>query len=468
MQVANPFGKGYAPLILPDHTHVVGMREPSVVQDPKDAIREALDRPIDSESLSVIARRKMAEAQQEKGRKASAVVVVSDNTRPVPYRGEQGILLPVLKVLFAEGYAVSDITILIATGTHRAMSDGEIATMIDPEVLSMGIGVVNHDCTDDASLSYLGKTRKGTEIHINSRYVHADLKIATGLVESHFMAGASGGRKAICPGLIGEKSTYVFHGAPFMAHENSRDLNLNGNLVHEEAVEVATVAGIDFLVNVTLNHAFALTGIFAGNFITAHQAAVAHITESVAVQAPLSDIVITHGGFVGMNHYQCAKCAVASLGILKENGYLIIIADTTDEGNVVGSINYRTTLALMKLIGAEAFLTLISSESWTFIPEQWQVQMWAKVFKKIPMDHLMFYAPQMDEIWWPGLLGVNGERFLNSMEKSSSEIFQNVVKGALDCIAEERHISLKDMVLTYISDGPYVIPVQGDEKDENR
>jgi nickel-dependent lactate racemase len=459
MQVANPFGEGYAPLILPDHTHVVGMREPPVVDSPKRAIREALERPIDSGPLSVLARRKMAESQETSGRRATAVIVVSDNTRPVPYRGEQGILLPILAVLSAEGYAVSDITILIATGTHRAMSESEIAKMIDPEVLAMGIEVVNHDCTDDASLSYLGKTRKGTEIHINSRYVHADLKIATGLVESHFMAGASGGRKAICPGLIGEKSTYVFHGAPFMAHENSRDLNLDGNLVHEEAVEVATVAGIDFLVNVTLNHAFALTGIFAGDFRTAHQAAVAHITESVAVQAPVADIVITHGGFVGMNHYQCAKCAVASLGILKEGGYLIIIADTTDEGNVVGSINYRTTLALMRLFGAEAFLRLISSDAWTFIPEQWQVQMWAKVFQKIPMDHLIFYSPQMDEIWWPGLPGVNGSTLLGTLPVEKTELFGAVIEQSLEYIESREKRDVQDMQVTWISDGPYVIPM---------
>ena len=461
MEITNPFGNKYADIKLPDHTQVVGMKVPVRVPDPSEAIRYALDHPIDSESLRTIARDRMQACKRENGRQATAVVVVSDNTRPVPYTGEEGILLPVVTVLLEEGYAVSDILVLIATGTHRAMTRIEIEKMIDRRVLDMGIAVVNHDCTDDSMLTYLGNTRKGTEIQINSRYVEADLKIATGLVESHFMAGASGGRKAICPGLIGEKSTFVFHGAPFMAHENSRDLNLEGNLVHEEAVEVAGIAGIDFLVNVTLDHSFHITGIFTGNFISAHLAAVAHINASVKVESPAVDVVVTHAGFVGINHYQSAKCAVGSLGILRENGYLVIIADTTDQGNVVGGINYRTTLALLKLVGPENFLRTIKSDDWTFIPEQWQVQMWTKVFQRIPMDHLIFYSPQMDAIWWPGLPGIDGSRFLGSDTNGSETSYRTVVEQALAHIANKSNKKLDELDIAWIADGPYVIPVAG-------
>lgn len=458
MVVNNPFGSRFADLLLPDHTNVVGMSEPVRVKDPELAIKEALDHPIESDSLQVIARRNMQACKQEFGRAATAVIVVSDNTRPVPYKGEEGILLPVIEVLLQEGYRKEDICVLIATGTHRAMTEDEIESMIDERVISMGVSVVNHDCTDESMLTYLGKTRKGTEIQINSRYVQADLKIATGLVESHFMAGASGGRKAICPGLIGEKSTFVFHGAPFMAHENSRDLNLDGNLVHAEAVEVAGIAGIDFLVNVTLNHEFHLTGIFTGHYVKAHEAAVAHISESVKVPAKKADIVVTHAGFVGINHYQCAKCAVASLGILRENGYLVIIADTTDKGNVVGGINYRTTLALLRLVGPENFLKMINSKDWTFIPEQWQVQMWTKVFQRIPMDHMILYSPQLDALWWPGLPGVDGSAFLGEVKKDSPEAFKTVVSNALEHIARQEGKDLASMDITWIEDGPYVIP----------
>lgn len=460
MRVRNPFGEQYEGLELPDHTHAVRMAQPERIADPAAAIRRALEAPIASEGLSVIARRKLAERRAKDGGRPLAVIVVSDNTRPVPYKGEEGILIPVLRTILEAGYAAEDILVLIATGTHRPMLEEEIDRMLDPEVKALGIEVANHDCHDDDNLSYLGNTRKGTEMRINSRYLQADLKIATGLVESHFMAGASGGRKAVCPGLIGEKSTFVFHGAPFMAHEDSRDLNLAGNLVHEEAVEVATTAGIDFLVNVTLDGEFHITGIFTGHFVKAHEAAVAHIASSVKVKSCAADLVVTHGGFVGINHYQTAKCAVGSLGILKENGYIVIIADIKDRANPVGSLNYRTTLALLKLIGAESFLRLIQSADWTFIPEQWQVQQWAKVFRRIPHDHLIFYSPTLEEFWFPGLPGIDGRRFLREDERAAPGpgCFAAAVAGAIAHIEEMTGKSRNELSIVWIEDGPYVLP----------
>ncbi len=460
MRIGNPFGAGYDDLELPDNTHVVAMVEPERVAEPAAAIRAALESPIDSEGLSVIAKRKLDERMAKDGGKARATILVSDNTRPVPYKGEEGILVPVIRTLLDAGYEAGNILVLIATGTHRAMGDGEIGRMLDPEVKALGIEIANHDCHDDSLLSYLGNTQKGTEMRVNSRYVEADLKIATGLVESHFMAGASGGRKAVCPGIIGEKSTFVFHGAPFMAHENSRDLNLAGNLVHEEAVEVATAAGIDFLVNVTLDGDFHITGIFAGDFIKAHEAAVAHISRSVKAQAPAADVVVTHGGYVGINHYQIAKCAVGSLGILKAGGYLVIVADISDMANPVGSLNYRTTLSLLKLIGPDAFLKLIQSPDWTFLPEQWQVQQWAKVFRRIPQEHLIFYSPTLEEFWFPGLPGLDGRKFLSEAERNSpgKGCFAAAVEGAIKYIEEKTGKSRDELSVAWIEDGPYVIP----------
>ncbi len=459
--VVNPLGKQYDPLILPEHAYVVHMNTPQVLDNPAVAIKDALEHPIASESLATIARTKKASCGKSY---PTVALVVSDNTRPVPYTGEEGILLPILEVLFAEGYRAEDVTIIIATGTHRAMSALEIRKMIDARILDLGIRVINHDCRDAASLVYLGDTKRGTKVLIDRNYVDADLKIATGLVESHFMAGASGGRKAICPGLIGEQSTYVFHGAELMADKNSRDLNLDGNLVHAESLEVAKMASVDFLVNVTLDHDFHITGVFCGDLEQAHLAAVAQIKDTVGVAVPnAADIVITHGGFVGINHYQTAKCAVASLGILKKNGWLVVIADTTDQGNVVGAITYRTTLALLKLVGSRNFLKTICSPDWTFIPDQWQVQQWAKVFERIPMDHMIFYSPKLDKIWWPGLPGVNGEMFLPESERSApgADCFAKVVDAALAYIERQEGKPLDSLQVTYVSEGPYVIPRTG-------
>ncbi|MDC7247723.1 MAG: lactate racemase domain-containing protein [Sphaerochaetaceae bacterium] len=458
MIINHPFDSKYRSIELPDHTQIVRLNEPETLSNAKEAIVDSLNNPIDSEPLTVIASRKLKERKDKDGKEANAVIVVSDNTRPVPYIGEQGILLPIIEQLFSVGYTKDTITILIANGTHSAMSESEIERMLDERILKMGIRIVNHNCKDYDNLTYLGKTKKGTEMYLNSLYVNADLKIATGLVESHFMAGASGGRKAICPGIIGEQSTYVFHGVPFMADENSRDLNLEKNLVHEEAVEVASTVGIDFLVNVTLNGEFKITGIFSGNFIKAHLQAVECIKKSVMVGAKSSDIIVTHAGFVGMNHYQCAKCAVGCLGILKKDGYLVIIADTHDEKHPVGGVNYQAALALLTLFGPEKFTRLIKSEDWPFVPEQWQVQMWTKVFEVIDMDHLIFYSPTMDKIWWPMLPGFDGGSFIDESVQEK-DYFYHVVNKSLQRISQMEGKDISEMSISWIEDGPYVIPV---------
>ena len=456
MKVTNPLGRHYDDLILPDHTFSINMQAPKTLNNVSQAILDSFENPIASKSLKAIAQEKLSKNPQ-----AKAAIIISDNTRPVPYKGEEGILLPILETLFSIGYTKENIIILIATGTHRAMSKAEIAKMIDERVFQTGVRIVNHDCKDESNLVYLGDSSRGTRIMVNKLYVEADLKIATGLVESHFMAGASGGRKAVCPGLIGENSTFVFHGVPLMADPASRDLVIKGNPVHEESLEIAKFVGVDFLVNVTLDHAFHITGVFSGDLDKAHLAAVAKISETVKAPSPkAADVVITHGGFVGINHYQLAKCAVASLGVLKKGGYLVIIADTTDEKHVIGGINYITTLALIKLQGAKGFLKAIGSPDWTFLPEQWQVQMWAKVFDRIEQDHMLLYSPSLDEIWWPGLPGVNGKHFLPEADQKNpgSDCFTKMVQGAIKHIEEQTKKNAEDLSIVYISDGPYVIP----------
>ena len=240
MKVSNPFGKKYPDLCLPEGTRVIDMPDPERVGNPKQAIQAALENPIGSASLYDIAK-----AKKERKPSATAVILISDNTRPVPYKGEEGILLPIVEVLMRASYRPEEILVLVATGTHRAMKDDELRAIIDPKVFELGIPVVNHNCRNAAEQTFIGHTRRGTEVLIDSRYLQADLRIATGLIESHFMAGASGGRKSVCPGIVGEKTTYIFHGAPLMADEKSCELLIEGNPVHEESLEIAKMAGVD-------------------------------------------------------------------------------------------------------------------------------------------------------------------------------------------------------------------------------
>ena len=449
MQVQNPIDPKNKQLTLPDATVCYAMNPPTALKDPDHSILEALEHPIGSKSFTAVAQEKLAKDSQ-----AKAVIVISDNTRPVPYKGEGNILVPLIKILLSLGYCSENLTILIATGTHRPMTIEEIERIIDPWIFENNIRIENHDCLDEANLTYLGKTERGSEVKINSLYVQADLKILTGLVESHFMAGVSGGRKSVCPGLISEQGTFLFHGAELMGHQRSCDLNLTDNPVHEESLAFAKMAGVDFIVNVTLDHEFKITGVFAGDLQKAHLAAFEMVKGYAKIPIKeQADIVITHSGFVGINHYQSAKAAFAAIGALKKDGYLINIANFTDKKDIIVSIHYKTGLSLLALTGSKELVTLLHSKDWPFFPDQWQVQKWASVFERIPLDHYYYWAAQMKDIPLAGLPGICATTLSESTDYS--EIVQTILK---DIYKREGARPLK---VLWLSDGPYAIPYVG-------
>ena len=122
--------------------------------------------------------------------------------------------------------------------------------------------IVNHFSQEPGTHAYLGKTRNGTPVHIDKTYLAADLKVITGLIEPHLMAGYSGGRKAICPGLASVETMKVMHGPHLMEHPKSAVGILDGNPFHEEATEIALMAGVDFNLNVAIDKARRITGRF--------------------------------------------------------------------------------------------------------------------------------------------------------------------------------------------------------------
>ena len=180
-----PFYSGKAEIQLPVVADVLQMTGAIPLAYPKTVIAKALKNPINCSSLRSIIKKKKESKEIPK-----AVIVISDNTRPVPYKGESGILMPIITALMLEGIPAEDILILVATGTHRPLTDNELRSMLDQKVFDLGIPIINHDCNDAEHLNHLGVTTRGTQIYIDSYYIDADIKILTGLVESHFMAGA--------------------------------------------------------------------------------------------------------------------------------------------------------------------------------------------------------------------------------------------------------------------------------------
>lgn len=449
------FGPEVLEIRLPESTDVLTITAAEPMYNPASAIQEALDDPIGVPKLDRIIEEKLQMKPE-----ARAVVVVSDNTRPVPYSGESGILWPVIQKLLAHGFDKERILVLVANGTHRFLSEDELRAMLDARIFESGISVRNHDCRDRTNLVYLGQTNRGSEIYLNRFYQEADLKILTGLVESHFMAGASGGRKSVCPGLVGEESTYLFHGAMMLSSPYACDLQLENNPCHEESLEVAFKAEVDFIINVTLDHRFNITGVFAGELGKAHQAAVNFLTKYTIIPIEHEyDLVLTHAGFVGINHYQAAKAGVAAIPALKTGSKLMLVANNCDR-DPIGSPMYRTVLHLLKLMGVEKFKQLLFSPDWSFIPEQWQVQMWAKLFSKISLDDLIYYSPQLTPCDYHFLPGRDGNFYLSLAERYRGGLptIPRVIEAMLDQeISQLKKKGNGTPRIAYLAEGPYGI-----------
>ncbi|HOX06458.1 MAG TPA: lactate racemase domain-containing protein [Planctomycetota bacterium] len=446
------FGRESLRLRLPDGADVLAMKGGAPLADPGRTVRESLARPVAGPGLAELAR-----ARRGAGAPLTAAVVISDNTRPVPYRGADGILEPILEILRAG--RVERIVILVANGTHRALADSELRAMLCPAAFAPGVEVVNHVCTDRASLKLLGRTARGTDAWINRIYAEAGLKILTGLVEPHFIAGASGGPKAVCPGLVGEDVTRVFHGPALLADPRSTSLRLDDNPCQDEARAVAAMAGSDFIVNVTLDGARRVTGVFSGELGAAHAAAVGHLLAVAGVPFEREyDLVVTHAGFVGVNHYQTAKAAVEGVKAVRPGGRLVIAANHT-EAEPVGSANYRRALRCLAESGPEGLVRKMLAPGWEFIPEQWQAQLWAQSLAKLGTPaNLTYCSPRLtgEAFRAAGLPGTDGGDGLASAAGASArDLAEAMVQRAVDRFAA----ASPGGRVAVLADGPYGVPV---------
>lgn len=449
------YGDGFITVQAPDGAEVKGMKASPAPLDGRIAVPEALARPVASPPLLEVARRKLAANPA-----AVAVIVVSDNTRPVPYRGEDGLMVHLVRTLRSAGFADGQIIVLIGAGSHRNMTPAECEAMLGLEAAGMGgVVVTNHEYDVEDQLVHLGHTRRGSVVKINKLYMAADLKIVTGLVESHFMAGASGGRKGICPGIVGKETLTIFHGARLLSSRMAADLVLEGNPLNDESLETALMAGCDFLVNVTLNADKRITGVFAGGMVEAHKRAVACIREYVVVELPHRyDIVLIPAGFVGINHYQAAKAAIEASRAVQEGGIIIIIAANTDV-DPIGGHGYKEALRLLREHGRVGFMDLISAPGWQMVQEQWQVQMWCKVLDVIGSeDNLIYCSVDIPRSAYATLPGKPGLDFLTNDETVLPPA-QRVARMTERALTHALQASGKpNPTVLLLKDGPYGIP----------
>lgn len=449
------FGREVLEISVPPNCVELSMKEVSSLSDPKAALEKAFLNPIGSPPLEEIIQKKTKSPE-----KLSVAIAVSDITRPVPYKGENGILLPLLRCLESSGIPKQNVKIIVATGMHRSSTYEEKVEMYGKEIVEQ-FTILDHDCENNDLLESIGKTKRGTDVYVNRDFHFSDLKIATGLVESHFMTGISGGRKSVCPGLVDVKTIQKFHGPGYLEDPNATNLILEGNPCHEEALEVAQTVGVDFIVNANLDRDLRLTQVFTGDLVQAHMKAYEMIKGYAEI--PLDrefDIVLTHGGYVGRDHYQTAKAGVGALPAVKEGGVIIIAANNRDPIEPIGSTEYRTLIHLLKMQGPDRYLGLIQNPDWQFTKDQWEPEVWGKVTRKVGEEGLIYCTIEIsreDHCLLPGVCGLDllkGKRKTPTREKAQ-EMVQN---GVFLAVSRYQKKGIEP-TMAFIREGPYAVPV---------
>ncbi|MBI2302016.1 MAG: nickel-dependent lactate racemase [Armatimonadetes bacterium] len=365
MRIELDYGRTGLSAELPDdHLRaVLTLRQAEPLADQPGAVRDALREPLGCAPLATLAR----------GRK-NACIVICDVTRPVP---NQVILPQVIAELEAAGIPPEAITILVATGNHRPNEGAELEAMIGAD-LAAGYRVVNHHSDRDDEQACLGDSRQGVPILVDRTYVEADLKVITGLIEPHFMAGYSGGRKIVCPGLISIKTVNYFHSPALLEDPRATNGVLDGNPLHLFALEVAHRAGVDFSVNVVIDAARNICGVFAGELETAHLAGVefCNTISAAPLDEPAEIVVTSSAGYpLDATYYQAVKGMVGALPALKPGGTIIIAAELS-EG--IGGPEFRDMLFDMRDL--DGFMSKIQAPGF-FIKDQWEVEMLCRVLR---------------------------------------------------------------------------------------
>lgn len=443
------YGKDILNIKVPPDCETLKTGYVPVLDEPEEFIENALSHPIGALPIdNIIASHKKPPS------KVTVAIAVSDNTRPVPYQGEgkEGMLLSLLKRLKKAGVPAENVRIIVATGTHFPTSEKWKKEAFG-EFITNKYKIIDHDCTSSDLLPI--DSVEGIQVKINRGFVEADIHIVTGLVEPHFMAGVSGGRKAICPGLINLEATYLFHGIEFIDSPNATNLILENNPCHNFALKVARMTRVDFSINVTINGEGKLTGVFAGELEKAHLEAVKKLKEFSLIPVDHErDIVLTQGGKVAVNHYQAAKAAYGTVPIIRKGGIVILAAHNSDE-EPIGKDDYKKVLQVLKEKGPGKFTEFIKSSSWQFVPDQWQVQKWDQFFRKVGgFDRLIYCTTNIDPEDLKKLPGKSGYDFIDGNGAKADEMVQNAIFYA---VSEQKQTLNRSPQMAFVREGPYAV-----------
>jgi lactate racemase len=365
MKVHLAYGKDGLTVELPDRN--VTVVEPQYVPglpDERAALVEALRHPIGAPALADVLR-------------PDDTVAISfcDITRPMP----SDRVLPVLLGEIERVVPREQVTLVNGTGTHRGNTDAELRRMLGDAIVD-GYRIVTNDARDPDSVVKVGTTTSGNEVWLNRAFAQASAKVLTGFIEPHFFAGFSGGPKMVMPAVAGLETVMRNHGARNIGHPNAIWGVTDGNPIWEEICEAALMAQPRFNVNVTLNKAHEITGVFAGDLLPSHRAGCAFVKRTAmrAVERPFDVVLTTNSGYpLDLNVYQAIKGVSAAARVVRDGGAIVVAAECWDGIPDHGS--YRELLASAPTPGD--LLTRIEQPGFQ-APDQWQVQIQAIIQRR--------------------------------------------------------------------------------------
>ena len=360
-----PYGHGSLELALREGDRVIEGEISAVAPSApaEELVRRALESPLGTPRLSELAR----DAR-------SVVIVTSDHTRAMP----SAITLPLLLEEVRRGNPDAEITILVATGLHRATTPDEQRAMFGSKIVESE-RIVVHDAFDESAHVDLGTLPSGACFFVDRLVTTCDLLVTEGFIEPHFFAGFSGGRKSILPGVCSERTVKENHSYRAIASDRARSAVLDGNPIHLDMVEAARRVNVAFILNVALNGSKEFIGAWAGDVERAHEEGVRFVSGLTQRPVETADIVITgNGGYpLDQNLYQSPKAASTAAEYAGEDGVIILCCRCEDG---MGSENFERLMQLGSPEEIDAHLSAIPAHE--TIPEQWCAQIYSRILRR--------------------------------------------------------------------------------------
>jgi len=416
------YGRGRLPVHLPDDLEVTTVRKRPMtpLENPALKLGEAFRSPASCPPLQQLARTRR-----------TACILICDITRPVPHAV---LLPPLIDALQDGGIAPDNILILVATGLHRPNEGDELREVIGSDRIYRTVPIANHFARDREAHADLGRTASGIPILIDRRFTQADLRITVGLVEPHFMAGYSGGRKLVVPGVAHCDTIFRLHAGGIMDHPCAANCIIDGNPVHHEQLEMLRAVGEIFALNVVIDEQRRIGFVNFGEVQASHAEAVAFMRGHAEVSLPrrFKTVVTSAAGYpLDKTFYQSIKGMVGVLEILDPGG-TIVIASECSEG--MGSPEFVEAQRKLCRLGPEGFMADVLKRDLARIDE-WQTQMLVKALR---LGRIQLFTTGLK----PADLA---DIFVTPVESVEAAVLESVR------IHGDPHVAV-------VPEGPYVIP----------